>query len=55
MEPDSSLPYSQMPATSAIYIYIYAASYVQPEDGSKKPKHVTESYKFVRYLIKNLC
>jgi len=25
---------------------------LQPEDGSKKPKHVAESCKFITYLIK---
>jgi hypothetical protein len=28
--------------------------YIQPEDGSKKPKHVAESCKFTKYLIKKV-
>ena len=26
--------------------------FLVPEDGSKKPKHVTESCKFIKYFIK---
>jgi hypothetical protein len=36
-------------------VYIYIPSYVQPEDGSKKPKHVAERCKFLKNLIKKLC
>ena len=35
-----------------ICMYIYKA---QAEDGSKKLKHVTESCKFVKYLMQKLC
>ena len=34
---------------------MYIPFQVQPEDGSKKPKQVAESYKFLKYLIKKLC
>ena len=27
-------------------------SLIQPEDASKKPKHVAESFKFIKYWIK---
>jgi len=38
-----------------IYIYIYTHeyryTYIQPEDGSKRPNHLAESCKFIKYLI----
>jgi hypothetical protein len=35
-----------------IRIYIHTPFYFQPEDDSKKPKHVVEIFKFINYLIK---
>jgi hypothetical protein len=48
------------PGTPCVYKYIYIHTYVHPLKFSlkmalKKPKHVAESGKFIRYLIKKLC
>jgi hypothetical protein len=34
-----------------MYTYIHTIFYVQPEDGSKEPKRVADSCKFINYLI----
>jgi len=35
------------------YIVLYTPSQNQPEDSFKKPKHVAENWKFMKYLIKS--
>jgi hypothetical protein len=36
-----------------VCVCVHAPSYIQPEDGSKKPKHVAVICKFLKYLITN--
>ena len=37
-----------------VCVCVCVSSKIQPEDGSKKPKRVPESCKFITYLI-NIC
>jgi len=37
-----------------ITVHILTTSYIQPEDGSKKPKHVAESCKIYKILNKKV-
>jgi len=48
-------PSGPLQACNGTALPLYTPSYGQTEDGSKKPKHVAESCKFIKYLIKKLC